>query len=119
MPKDQWHESAVNFGVFGRTPVVTTEEILIEVLNFFSGYGPGLRARVASLIRDVLLNPNFEIAVRDDASFLDAISLYESRLDKGYSLTDCISMNVCRQMDISDILTHDNHFKQEGFDILL
>lgn len=119
MPRDQWHESAVKFGVLGRTSVVTTEEILIEVLNFFSGYGPGLRARVATLIREVLFNPNFEVAVRDESSFLEALSFYESRLDKGYSLTDCISMNICRKMNITEILTHDNHFTQEGFNILL
>lgn len=119
MPKDEWHEAAMNLGVFEHSQVVTTEEVLIEVLNFFSGFGPGLRARVASLIRGVLLNSNFEIAVRDDQSFLDAISLYESRLDKGYSLTDCISMKVCRDLGITEVLTHDNHFAQEGFTVLL
>ncbi len=47
------------------------------------------------------------------------MSLYESRLDKGYSLTDCISMTVMRERNISDVLTHDNHFRQEGFKILI
>jgi len=51
--------------------------------------------------------------------FLKALELYESRLDKGYSLTDCISMNVCRELGIKEILTHDRHFEQEGFKILL
>jgi predicted nucleic acid-binding protein len=47
------------------------------------------------------------------------LSLYETRPDKGYSLTDCISMNTMRQERISDILTHDSHFTQEGFITLL
>jgi predicted nucleic acid-binding protein len=34
-------------------------------------------------------------------------------------LTDCISMEAMRQESITEILTHDNHFKQEGFAILL
>lgn len=37
---------------------------------------------------------------------------------KAYSLTDCISMEAMRQEGITDILTHDNHFTQEGFTIL-
>ena len=51
-------------------------------------------------------------------NFLNGFQLYQSRLDKGYSLTDCISMNVMREHDISEVLTHDHHFKQEGFQIL-
>jgi predicted nucleic acid-binding protein len=44
--------------------------------------------------------------------------LYEQRPDKGYSLTDCISMSVMRQMNINEVLTGDRHFQQEGFTIL-
>lgn len=39
--------------------------------------------------------------------------------DKGYSLTDCISMNVMRAQGMAEVLTHDGHFAQEGFTILL
>jgi hypothetical protein len=28
-------------------------------------------------------------------------------------------MLVCRQLDIRDVLTHDRHFEQEGFSVLL
>jgi predicted nucleic acid-binding protein len=42
-----------------------------------------------------------------------------ARPDKRYSLTDCISMEAMRQEGISEILTHDNHFAQEGLTILL
>jgi len=45
--------------------------------------------------------------------------LYESRSDKAYSLTDCMAMNVMRKRGIIDVLTHDTHFTQEGFHILL
>lgn len=51
-------------------------------------------------------------------SFLLGLDLYQNRLDKGYSLTDCISMNTMRQLGITEILTHDRHFTQEGFVIL-
>jgi predicted nucleic acid-binding protein len=42
-----------------------------------------------------------------------------SMLDKAYSLTDCISMNAMRERGLTDILTNDHHFTQEGFHILL
>jgi uncharacterized protein len=41
--------------------------------------------------------------------------LYERRIDKGYSLTDCITMNACRNRRIREILSMDHHFAQEGF----
>ncbi|MDB9313494.1 hypothetical protein PN462_10325 [Spirulina sp. CS-785/01] len=46
------------------------------------------------------------------------LDLYGKRLDKGYSLTDCISMIVMQQMTIAEVLTHDRHFAQEGFTLL-
>ena len=51
--------------------------------------------------------------------FEDGFALYKARPDKAYSLTDCISMNTMRQERISEILTHDDHFTQEGFIKLL
>jgi uncharacterized protein len=45
-------------------------------------------------------------------------SLYEARPDKGYSLTDCRSMVALRALGISEALTNDHHFTQEGFAIL-
>jgi predicted nucleic acid-binding protein len=52
-------------------------------------------------------------------TFLDGLALYKRRLDKGYSLTDCISMEAMREEGLTRILTHDAHFAQEGFIILL
>ncbi|MEE8302175.1 MAG: hypothetical protein V3S24_07050 [Candidatus Tectomicrobia bacterium] len=49
--------------------------------------------------------------------FLDGISLYESRLDKAYSLTDCISMQIMRRDGLIEGLTNDRHFTQEGFQV--
>ena len=48
-----------------------------------------------------------------------AIDLYEQRPDKTYSLTDCISMIICRDRGITDVLTSDKDFEQEGFTRLL
>jgi uncharacterized protein len=50
---------------------------------------------------------------------MKGFELYNSRLDKGYSLTDCVSMNIMREQNITQILTNDVHFEQEGFSVLL
>ena len=51
-------------------------------------------------------------------SFLAGLALYKARADKGYSLTDCISMTAMRERNITEVLTHDRHFAQEGFTLL-
>jgi predicted nucleic acid-binding protein len=48
-------------------------------------------------------------------SFLAGIELYRARPDKGYSLTDCISMITMRREGLTEALTNDRHFEQEGF----
>lgn len=99
--------------------LVTTESVLIEALNFLCNHGPLLRKIVSSFVRDVLENVEFEVLSNTETTLLDGLELYESRPDKGYSLTDCISMNVCREIGIDQILTSDKHFTREGFAVLL
>ena len=66
-----------------------------------------------------LAQPNIEVMPQDRAGFEQGLVLYRARLDKGYSLTDCVSMNTMRACGITECLTHDHHFEQEGFTILL
>jgi predicted nucleic acid-binding protein len=49
------------------------------------------------------------------ASFQAGLMLYQSRPDKSYSLVDCISMQTMREEGLTEILTNDRHFEQEGF----
>lgn len=117
---DQWHEQAI--AVEARISdhrFVTTDGVLTEVLNYFCGFGSVVRKEVAGLVEDVITDQNFQVIEQTRTLFLNGLELYRSRPDKGYSLTDCISMNVCREMGIDEVLTRDNHFVQEGFRILL
>lgn len=69
---------------------------------------------------DRILNDGRITVIRQTPDLFDrAFDLYRRRLDKGYSLTDCMSMVVCTDLDISGVLSHDHHFAQEGFTILL
>jgi predicted nucleic acid-binding protein len=47
--------------------------------------------------------------------FLEGLALYEARPDKAYSLADCISMQTMRREGLTEVLTNDRHFEQEGF----
>lgn len=53
------------------------------------------------------------------ASAASVLHLYAARLDKGWSLTDCISFVVMQQHGIREALTGDRHFAQAGFVALL
>ncbi len=119
-PLDQWHPLAVQAGrtLRGAT-IITSEEILTEFLAHFSGQGRTIREGAARYAERVLSNPGIIVRPQTHQSFLDGFALYKARPDKGYSLTDCISMEAMRQEGIAEILTHDNHFMQKGFTILL
>jgi predicted nucleic acid-binding protein len=119
-PRDQWHEKArVLSHELASARFVTTESVLLEVLNFFAAYRPEMRQAVTAFVREALGDASVEVVPHSRDAFLKGLDLYESRLDKGYSLTDCISMTVMRERNVYDVLTHDRHFSQEGFDILL
>ncbi|CAN5298296.1 PIN domain-containing protein [soil metagenome] len=119
-PNDQLHQRTVNLvEALSGARFVATEEVLTEFLNFYSESGDYMRSKASELTRSVLLDPFIEIISPIDSTFLNALELYQSRPDKGYSLTDCISMNVCKELEIREVLTSDKHFQQEGFEILL
>ena len=103
----------------GDFSIFTTDEILTETLNYFAESGNYFRGIVTREIEKILLDEKIQIADATHENFLNGFQLYQNRLDKGYSLTDCISMNVMREHGILEILTHDGHFTQEGFQILL
>lgn len=119
-PQDQWHEPALLANSKLNAPhYITTESVLTEVLTFFSEYGPQLRLRAVEIIELILADPNTEVIPISHEIFLQGIDLYKQRPDKKYSLTDCISMNICRSRGITDILSHDHHFSQEGLSVLM
>ena len=47
------------------------------------------------------------------------VTLFRSRADKNWPLTDCISFVVMEHHGLSEALTADRHFEQAGFKALL
>ncbi len=93
--------------------IVTTEEALTEYLTFFCGSPEYLRREVANNVDAILIDPTVHVSPQSHDSFLAGLALYRSRPDKGYSLTDCISMEAMRKAAITEVLTNDKHFEQE------
>jgi len=119
-PKDQWHLTARAVQPkLSNSRLITTETVLIELLNFYSEYGAEMRQATSLTVRDILIDMDVDYFAHSPGMFLEALDFYERRSDKGYSLTDCISMLTMKNLGIQEILTHDSHFEQEGFTILL
>ena len=95
--------------------IVTTEHVLTEYLNYFSAWGPDLPRRTSLNVEQMLSSKTARVLLSTRETFMDGLILYRERPDKGYSLTDCISMQIMRRAGLTDALTNDRHFDQEGF----
>ena len=99
-----------------RSRIVTHDGVLSEVLTYFSGAGAFSRQQAAAMARDALRN--FRVLPAGRQLFLAALSRYAERVDKEYSLVDCMSMIVMEERGIRHVLTNDHHFTQAGFIIV-
>ena len=117
---DPWHQASINAkSTVGEAKLFTTEEVLSEFLTTFASSGPYLRSKAVGIVRSILSDRLTAVIPQSNFSFLTGIALYEARHEKAYSLEDCVSMNAMREGGITDILTNDHHFTQEGFTVLI
>ena len=78
-----------------------------------------MRKGAAKMVRTIQSNPNVRVLPQTREEFLRALARFEERSDKHYSLTDCTAMIVMETEGIDEVLTHDHHFEQEGFRVLI
>jgi predicted nucleic acid-binding protein len=97
------------------SPIVTTDEVLTEYLTFFSTASEPFRRRAADGVEGLLRSSVVRVIPQSRESFRAGLQLYRARPDKGYSLVDCISMQTMRREGLTEVLTNDRHFEQEGF----
>ncbi len=95
---------------------VTSEAVLTEFLASFSRRTQ-LRTDAAAYVDAVRMS--MAVVPSTTALFEAGLDLYRRRPDKTYSMVDCMSMVLCRERDIQDILSADRDFEQEGFKLLL
>jgi len=117
---DQWNAAAERAWLkltTSKCPLVTTSLVLIELADGLS------RARYRHLalrIADSLnASPRVQVIQSDATLEEKAWSLYRRRMDKEWGMTDCVSMTVMDDQNMTKIFTADSHFVQAGFEILL
>ena len=97
---------------------VTTHLVFAEFLASTSR-ASHLRVAAAEYVGASIAQRRVTVVDLTRALFARSLGLYRARPDKKHSLTDCVSMVVCRDLGIRDVLTSDHDFEQEGFNILL
>lgn len=119
-PKDQWHRIALQARErLGDVRLVTTHAVLMEFLTSLAGRGSSLRKKGVEFVREIMRDPNIDVVQSTRYLFNAGLEKYEQRPDKGYSLPDCMSMVVMQEGAMTEVLTSDHHFEQEGFIILM
>jgi predicted nucleic acid-binding protein len=91
--------------------------ILLEIGDGFARFDR--RQRGIDLLDRFLHDRGYSVLALSDALLTGAVELYQSRKDKSWGLTDCISFTIMNEAGITDALTADIHFQQAGFRALL
>jgi uncharacterized protein len=119
-PRDELHERAVSAaGEHPAGEIVTSEMVLVELLNGLSAYGPPFRDAAARAVRTLLANRKVWVIPQTSDQFRRALERYQAAADKNWSLTDCASFLIMEAEGIQAALSHDRHFAQAGYQILL
>jgi len=114
---DEHHAEAVAIAQGFHGLVVTTDFVLLEVGNFLSRGGD--RPVFLTLLEALDSDPRTEVLPATRELFDAGRLLFGQRMDKDWSLTDCISFVVMNQRRLTQALTADRHFEQAGFNALL
>ena len=119
-PKDELHQKARDLSKqMDSLYILTSEMVLAEVLNDFSKRGAFLRQAAIELIESLYNHPNVTVIQQSSSQFQEGLLLYKKRLDKEWSITDCVSFKIMEEYGITEALAYDKHFEQVGFIALL
>src|SRR5258706_146879 len=117
LPHDRVHRQARQFMRSYREAVVTSEHVMLEIANQLSRIR--FKHLFSKLYKGLKYHSFTSIQPIDHTLWIKSIDLYEQRLDKDWSLTDCSSMLLMEKFQISEVLTTDHHFTQAGMIRLL
>jgi len=119
-PHDDLHNKAVSLSkALEPVHIVTSEMVLVEVLNDFSARGDYFRQVAVNLIESLRQHPNTTIIPQTSIQFQAAFTLYKQRPDKAWSHTDCVSFKIMEEQVIWEALAYDKHFSQAGYTPLM
>ena len=121
-PRDSLHQIALRlFDELDSAPAqfFTSHLVLAEFLAYFSRSPLSIRRGAAEYVTLLLNRPDLTVVDLTPELFRRGFDLYRARPDKRYSLADCVSMTVCADLSITEVLTSDTDFESEGLEILL
>ncbi len=111
------HSDAVT--LFDTAPVrLTHSYVLAEFVPLCRSRGLN-RIQALAFAADLLDNPHVEVIWVDESLHRTALAFLQARLDKDYSLCDAVSFVLMRTHGVTEALSTDHHFEQEGFARLL
>jgi uncharacterized protein len=117
IPADVNHSIARQWSETHRVPLITSEYVLLEVGNYLSPVPA--RRLFGQFLRAIRSDSRMTVVPASSNLLARGSEFYEARLDKTWSLTDCISFVIMKDHAIQDALTADRHFEQAGFTALL
>ncbi len=91
--------------------------ILLEIADGYARIGR--RPKGIDLLDRFSREEGYQVHPLTETLITEAVELYQSRPDKEWSLTDCVSFALMNRERMSDALTADAHFRQAGFAALL
>lgn len=115
---EQQHQEAVQFLSSTNKKFLTHSYVLAELIAL-ALIRRFPRLAVLAFVMDLLDNPDIETVWVDEQLHREAMKLLMERQDKTYSLCDAVSFVLMRQRGMTEALTTDRHFEQEGFVRLL
>jgi uncharacterized protein len=114
---DEAHERAIAARRLGFSEVFLTDAVILELGAALSK--PADRGVFLALIAAIKAETAFRVKPITGSLMQRALDLFASRMEKAWSLADCISFAVMGDEEITDALTTDRHFVQAGFRALL
>lgn len=114
---DVRHADAVAF-VESAPRLITHNYVLAELIPLCASRGVD-RALTIAYATKIIQNPDVEIIWVEEDRHAAGLAFLRARADKAYSLCDAVSFQLMRQGSITEALTTDRHFDQEGFVRLL
>jgi predicted nucleic acid-binding protein len=116
-PQDEYHARALAWANAAKKPLISTEYVVWEVVN---GLSKLIDRPKAIAVLDGVGDPSsWQVIAASGELTGRGIQIFRQHQDKEWSLTDCISFVVMRELNISNALTSDRHFEQAGFEALL
>src|SRR5262245_36390036 len=94
--------------------LITTNWVLDELTALLTSPIRMSKPQQIQLMSDIRHDPGVVVITIDSTIESNGWTLWESRPDKDWTLTDCMSFQVMHQHGFQEAITGDHHFEQAG-----